>query len=353
MQNETPAINVMTVLRIGAVLLLLGACLKVILPFTGALIWAAIISISVWPWYLRLAHLIGHRRGLAALLVSSLLMLSIAGPISLMAVKLAHVLPDAQSLETLSHAPLPPPPAWLERIPLAGDKLTQFWLSVQGDLPGMLEKLRPTVNKVALWILEQGASVGFSLLEIILAIVLSGFLLTKGDELWDGANLTLSKLGGSPAGDLAEVVARTVRSVSNGVVGTALAQTILCVIGLLIAGVPGALALGFLCFVFAVAQLPTLLVWLPAAGWVFYTGDNAYGVFLLLWGFLLVNTVDNVLRPLLISQGAQMPLIMIFMGVIGGLLAWGVIGLFIGPTLLAVALTLYRHWLGEAEHPAG
>ncbi|MGL6070345.1 AI-2E family transporter [Craterilacuibacter sp.] len=349
MPQDKQSFNVMAAIRITAVLLLLAACLKVVQPFLGALIWAAIISIAVWPHYNWLSRRMGGRDKLAAVLIVTLLMLAIAAPISTMAVKLAHSLPDVETLETLGQYPVPRAPAWLDTIPLVGHKLSALWLSVQGDLPGYLEKLRPTTNKIALWILGQGASIGFSLLEIILAILISGLLLVNGDKLWDGANLTLRKLGGAPADGLAEVIARTVRGVSNGVVGTALAQTILCVIGLLIAGVPGALALGFLCFVFAVAQLPTLLVWLPAAGWVFYTGDNSYGIFLLLWGFLLVNTVDNVLRPLLISQGAQMPLFIIFMGVMGGLLAWGVIGLFIGPTLLAVALTIYRHWLGDTN----
>ncbi|RQW29817.1 AI-2E family transporter [Rhodobacteraceae bacterium CH30] len=349
MNTEKQSFNVMAGIRIAAVLLLLAACIKVIQPFLGALIWASIISIATWPYYRWLAKHMGNRNKLAAIAIVLLLMIAIAAPISVMAVKLAHSLPDTQTLETLGHTPIPHAPAWLETIPLIGHKLNAFWLSVQADVPGFIEKLRPTANKAALWILEQGASIGFSLLEIILAILISGLLLINGDKLWDGANLTLRKLGGAPADGLAEVIARTVRGVSNGVVGTALAQTILCVIGLLIAGIPGALALGFLCFVFAVAQLPTLLVWLPAAGWLFYVGDNNYGIFLLLWGFLLVNTVDNVLRPLLISQGAQMPLFVIFMGVMGGLLAWGVIGLFIGPTLLAVALTIYRHWLGESD----
>ncbi|WP_239688519.1 AI-2E family transporter [Aquitalea magnusonii] len=189
------------------------------------------------------------------------------------------------------------------------------------------------------------------MLEIVLAIVIAGLLLINGDKLWDGAELAISKLGGATADELPEVIARTIRSVTTGVVGTALAQTVLCVIGLLIAGVPGALVLGFLCFIVAVAQLPTLLIWLPAALWVFYTGQTGLGIFLLVWGFLLVNTIDNVLKPLLISQGAQMPLSIIFMGVIGGLLAWGLLGLFIGPTLLAVGFTLFQHWLRPENYP--
>ena len=141
------------------------------------------------------------------------------------------------------------------------------------------------MNQGALWLLSGGANLSLSLLEIVLAIIVSGLLLINGDRLWDMVELIVIKLGGAPAGELPDVIARTIRSVTTGVVGTALAQTILCVIGLLIAGVPGALVLGFLCFIVAVAQMPTLIVWSPAAAWVFYTGNTGLGIFLLVWGF--------------------------------------------------------------------
>jgi predicted PurR-regulated permease PerM len=220
-----------------------------------------------------------------------------------------------------------------------------FWQSAQTDLPAVLDNLMPAINRGALWSLSYGAQLALSLLEIILALFVACLLLINGERAWHLAELSIVKLGGAPATELPEVVVRTIRSVTTGVIGTALAQTLLCVIGLLIAGVPAPLVLGFLCFMLAVAQMPTLLIWLPAAAWVFYTGHSGRALFLLLWGFLLVNTIDNIIKPFLISQGSKLPLSLIFIGVIGGLIAWGMIGLFIGPTLLAVGYTLFEYWL--------
>ncbi|EEG08309.1 AI-2E family transporter [Pseudogulbenkiania ferrooxidans] len=343
-------IGVMAVLRVAIVALLVWACLQVILPFLGALTWAVIIAISAWPLYQRLTQCLRGRGNLAALLVVLLLGLALAVPLGLMVLTLTDTLPHLNGIaHGLANFTLPPPPAWLGKIPLTGEALTQYWVTAQTDLPGLLARLKPWINQGALWLLGRGAMLGVSLLEIVMAIIVAGLLLANGEALWRIAERVINKLGGASASELPQVVARTIRGVTTGVVGTALAQTILCVIGLLIAGVPGALALGFLCFVIAVAQLPTLLVWLPAAGWVFYTGATGMGVFLLLWGFLLVNTIDNVLKPLLISQGAKLPLSLIFLGVIGGLLAWGIIGLFIGPTLLAIGFTLFQFWLNNDE----
>ncbi|UTH73940.1 AI-2E family transporter [Chromobacterium sp. IIBBL 290-4] len=349
--NGFPNLSILSAFRVAILALLVVSCLKVLQPFLGALTWAAIIAISVWPLYGKLKLRLRGRHKLAALLVVLGLSCALAIPIGLMALTLADTLPHLANLaHDLTSFRLPDPPAWLSNFPLAGESLRNLWLSTQADLPGFFDKVRPAVQKAGLWLLSGGANLGLSLLEIVLAIVVAGLLLINGDKLWDLVERIVVRLGGETAGDLPEVIARTIRSVTTGVVGTALAQTILCVVGLLIAGVPGALVLGFVCFVIAVAQMPTLIVWLPAALWVFYTGHTGLAVFLTVWGFLLINTIDNFLKPLLISQGAQMPLSVIFLGVIGGLIAWGVIGLFIGPTLLAVALTMLRHWLERDEN---
>lgn len=348
-------ISVMAVFRVIVVMLLVIACIKIVQPFLGALIWAAIIAVSVWPGFNWLTYkLNGHRRWAAFLLIGTIA-LALAAPIGLMILSLGDLWPLLnQMAHGLGSYHLPPPPSWLATLPVIGSPLSQLWGSAQNDLPTMLAKLLPAINRGAMWSLSYGAQLALSLLEIILALVVAALLLINGEHAWRVAEQTIIKLGGAPASELPEVVARTIRSVTTGVIGTALAQTLLCVIGLLIAGVPASLVLGFLCFMLAVAQMPTLLVWLPAAAWVFYTGATGRAIFLTLWGFLLVNTIDNIIKPFLISQGAKLPLALIFIGVIGGLLAWGMIGLFIGPTLLAVGYTLFEHWLkGEEALPPG
>ncbi|BEV70726.1 MULTISPECIES: AI-2E family transporter [unclassified Paludibacterium] len=348
-------VSVMGVMRIAVVLLLVVACYRIIQPFLGALIWAVIIAVSVWPAYNWLVYKLHNRRRLAALVMIGAIALAIAAPIALMILSLGDLWPFlSQIARGLGNYHLPDAPAWLLNLPFVGDPLGQIWRGAQNDLPAMLGKLMPAINRGALWSLSYGAQLVLSLLEIVLALVVAGLLLINGEHAWRVAEATIIKLGGAPAIELPEVVSRTIRGVTTGVIGTALVQTLLCVIGLVIAGVPAPVVLGFLCFMLAVAQLPTLLVWLPAALWVFYTGHNGLAIFLTLWGFLLVNTIDNFIKPVLISQGAKLPLSLIFIGVIGGLLAWGMIGLFIGPTLLAVCYTLFVHWLrGDGSLPPG
>ncbi|TDR82011.1 AI-2E family transporter [Paludibacterium purpuratum] len=348
-------VSVMGVMRVAVVLLLVFACYRIIQPFLGALIWAVIIAVSVWPGYNWLVLKLGNRRQLAALVMIGAIALAIAAPIALMILSLSDLWPFlSQVARGLTGYHLPDPPAWLLSLPAIGEPLGQIWRGAQSDLPAMLGKLMPAINRGALWSLSYGAQLALSLLEIVLALVVAGLLLINGEHAWRVAENTIVKLGGAPATELPEVVSRTIRGVTTGVIGTALVQTLLCVIGLVIAGVPAPVVLGFLCFMLAVAQLPTLLVWLPAAAWVFYTGHNGLALFLALWGFLLVNTIDNFIKPMVISQGAKLPLSLIFIGVIGGLLAWGMIGLFIGPTLLAVGYTLFVYWLrGDETLPPG
>jgi len=348
-------ISVMAVFRVISVMLLVIACYLIIHPFLGALIWAGIIAVSVWPTFNWLTYKLNGRRRWAATLLIGCIAIALAAPIGLMILSLSDLWPLLNQIaHGLGAYHLPNAPGWLPTLPVIGSPLMQMWQSAQTDLPAMLSKLLPAINRGAIWSLGYGAQLALSLLEIILALIVAGLLLVNGEHAWRVAEQTIVKLGGAPATELPEVVARTIRSVTTGVIGTALAQTILCIIGLLIAGVPAVLVLGFLCFILAVAQMPTLLVWLPAAGWVFYSGSTGRAIFLALWGFLLVNTIDNFIKPFLISQGSKLPLSLIFIGVIGGLLAWGMIGLFIGPTLLAVSYTLFEYWLkGEETLPPG
>lgn len=348
-------ISVMAAIRIMVVVLLVFACVRIVQPFLGALIWAVIIAVSVWPAFNWLAYRLNARRKLAAVLLIGAIALALAAPIGLMILSLGDLWPLLQDVARgIGSYHLPDPPQWLVSLPVAGQGIAQIWKGAQSDLPAMLGRLLPAINKGALWSLSYGAQLALSLLEIVLALVVAALLLINGEHAWHVAEKTILKLGGAPATELPDVVVRTIRGVTTGVIGTALVQTLLCVIGLIIAGVPASLVLGFLCFMLAVAQMPTLIVWLPAACWVFYTGHKGMGIFLLLWGFLLVNTIDNFIKPVLISQGARLPLSLIFIGVIGGLLAWGMIGLFIGPTLLAVGYTLFEHWLkGEESLPPG
>jgi predicted PurR-regulated permease PerM len=344
--RNVPTIDM--ILRMAAIALLVFACLQVIQPFLGALTWAGIIAVSTWPAYQRLCGLLKGRQALAATLLVIALGTAIILPLALLATSLVDSVPNIASFASgLADIKQQPPPQWLSSIPLLGPNLIDIWQSSHSDISGLFTKAKPYIDQTAYWALGQGAQLGKNLVVLVLALILSGVFLVYGDASWRTFEKVLARLGGKVASDLPDLVARTIRSVTNGVVGTALVQGLLTIIGLLISGVPGAVILGFLCFLIAVAQLPTLIVWAPAAAWLFYSGSTGYAIFLTLWGLLLVNTIDNIVKPYLISHGAGLPLPLIFLGVIGGLLSWGLIGLFIGPTALAVGYTVFSQWLNK------
>lgn len=335
-------------LAIVAVLVI--ACLKIVSPFLGALLWGGIIAISAWPLFERLQRRLGGRQGFAAFVLTTGLILVFVVPISLLVYSLTdHVASVGGLIKDLTSMTLPPPPAWLVDAPLIGPRIDAFWQRASTDMPALLESLGPAIKAGATWVLKQSGNLTLSLLEFLLSIVLAGFLCANGD----GAKALLERLICRVAGEsglaLIAVAGQTVRAVSVGVIGTALMQALLSLFGFAIAGIPGAGLLGVFCFVLAMLQVGTSLVWIPSAIWLFYQGETGWAVFTSVWG-IFINIVDNFVKPYLISHGSGLPMPLIFLGVLGGLLAWGFIGIFVGPTLLVVCFTLLKSWL-ELEPP--
>ncbi|QQS16922.1 MAG: AI-2E family transporter [Neisseriales bacterium] len=331
---------------IALLFLLTVACIKILLPFLVALIWSVIILIAVWPVYQLLCRKLGGRSKLSAVLVVCMLILALIMPLAFMVMAIIEILPTiSDTAAQFAHYKLSSLPPWLAQIPVLGQQLADFWISVQNNLSGVFSRTQPFIQDILSWSLRRGASLVRGVLEISLAIVIAGVLLVSGDKIQYYAKHIIIRLSGRTHADLSNVVVRTIRGIATGVIGTALLQSILATIGLIIAGVPGALALGFACLILAIAQLPTILVWLPATIWLFAQHAMGLAIFLGLWGLLLVSTIDNFIKPYLISHEAGMPLSLIFLGVFGGLLSMGIIGLFVGPTMLAIAYTLIVHWL--------
>jgi predicted PurR-regulated permease PerM len=343
------AFNTERILRLVALAVLGIACLQVVFPFVGALTWAVIIAISVWPAFVWSSNQMGHKPVLAAMLCTVVLVLLLVVPFALMAASLGQAVPDvARLVGDLTGKSLPAPPAWLTGVPLVGPLVSDAWRSAAADIPGVLERLAPGAEQAGVWALSQGAGIALAVLEFLFAILISGLLLVTADRASVFAEQIVTRLNIGGGGRLVTTVVMTIRSVSIGIVGTAAIQAMIAALGFAVAGVPGVALLGFLTFLIALVQLPTLLVWAPSALWLYVDGQTAAGIGLAIYGAVIVNSVDNVLRPWIISRGARVPFALIFIGVIGGLLAWGMIGLFIGPTFLAVAYSLVLTWLGEA-----
>lgn len=334
--------RVFLLLLVGA---LAYACLQIVSPFIPPFIWATILALSTWPYYLRLTGWLGGRHKLAAILLTLIQLLVFVVPAILALEALTEHLPNLEGLIESSVRWLRgDPPEWLVRVPLIGENLEADWRA--GKLSSLLdpEKIRPLLASLGKWLLQGGAGVALNAMNIFLAVVMAGLLYNYGEAAAGVAERMARRVGGEQALVATHIAANTVRGVSLGVIGTALIQAILSGIGFAIAGVPAAAILGLLCFLAAVMQIGTSLVWIPAAAWLTHIDQNGWAVFTVVWG-VAINIMDNFIKPYFIGLSSPLPFLLIMVGVVGGLLAWGFVGIFLGTTLLAVAYTTFFAWL--------
>ena len=333
---------------------LIMACLQIVRPFVGPMLWGAIITVSTWPLYRRLVERLGGRKKLAATIMSVGLVVILVVPVSLLVDSLAEgIAAVASLLFDLTGLQLPPPPEWIARLPVIGAELDKQWREAMVDLPASLEQLQPYIGTAASWGLAWSANLGVAVIQFLIAVIIAAILYVTGESAVSVLRRFVTRVGGVQHLGLIDVAAQTIRGVAAGIIFTAFIQAVLLGLGLIVVGAPGPVVLSFLTFFLLVIQLPNFLVWLPVVVWLGYRGETGLAVFLFVWGFFVVSTIDNFIRPYLISQGAKLPLLLIFVGVIGGLLAYGFIGLFIGATLLGVGYTLFRSWLDEEPAPPG
>ena len=334
-------------------LLLLAGCLLVMRPFVSALLWAIVLCFASWPVYERLLRWLGNRRTLVASLMTLAMILVIFLPFVIAGSSLADNIRDfTASIRSAIEKGPPDPPAWLAKIPVVGQKAADQWQSLAQDTGRLWAESRRFVEPVSSWLLKAGFGLGRGLLGLALSIFITFFLFRDGGELAERLTTTVNRIGGDRGRRLLTVAGNTVRGVVYGILGTALAQAITAAIGFLIAGVPGVGLLALLTFFCSIVPvLGTGLVWIPAAIWLFHQGSIGWGVFMLIWG-VGVASLDNIVKPWLISQGSDMPFLLIFFGVIGGALAFGFIGVFLGPTLLAVGFRIAEEWSATARKHA-
>ncbi|MGO4573322.1 AI-2E family transporter [Microvirga sp. 2TAF3] len=338
---------------LGLILLLILAvgCILVLKPFLTAILFAVILCVSTWRLFRRVEHLLGERQTLAALLMT----LMIAGLLVLPLLALGANLADdvarlAAAVRTAIDQGLPPP-HWLGRVPLVGPEAERVWTQISQQGAELGPTLAPYVRPLREWALQQGASLLSGTFQVVFGIVLAFFLYRDGAYAESRLDWAMSRLGGWRARRVLETAGMTIISVVNGVLGTALIQGILLGFSFWLAGVPGAIVLGAVGVVITLLPLGLLLFWLPAGLWLMSSGHTGWAVFVMAWNGLLVGNLDNVLRPYLISRGIRMPMVLIFLGVLGGLLTFGIVGVFLGPVLLAVAHTLFQDW-GRASEAA-
>lgn len=303
------------------------------------------LAFASWPLMRLLTRALGGRESLAAGILTLGWMLLVAVPLVWLGFNLADHVRDAVALiKDLQVDGLPEAPSWLGSIPFVGERLVAMWDSIDQQGAALMVTIKPYLGQVGNWLLARSAQIGGGILELTLSLVFVFFFYRDGPRLAMFVHRLLERLIGDRAGYYIDLVAGTVQRVVNGVIGTAAAQALLALIGFLIAGVPGALVLGIVTFLLSLIPMGPPLVWIPATAWLVWKGDYTYAVFLGVWGTFIISGVDNVLKPYLISRGGNLPLVIVLLGVFGGLIAFGFIGLFIGPTLLAVAYSLLTDW---------
>lgn len=319
-------------------------------PFLPAFVWAVTIVVATWPLMLRLQTLLGGKRGFAVAVMSLALLLILIVPFTL---AIATLVDNADmikgSAESLKAKGLPPPPGWVSGIPLAGPNLSESWQELASAGPeGLSARVVPYAGKIVTWFVDQAGSIGMMFVQFLLTVIIAAILYAGGEPAADAVRRFFRRLAGQKGDDMTVLAARAIRGVALGVVVTALIQSLLGGIGLAVAGVPAAAVLTAIMFMLCIAQLGPGLILFPAVIWLYWSGQALWGTVLLAITIVAV-TLDNFLRPILIKKGADLPLLLIFTGVIGGLIAFGIIGLFIGPVVLAVTYTLLGAWVDSGE----
>lgn len=343
--EPVPRLRLEPLLLLVALALVAAGTMLVLLPFLSALLWASILCYATWPVFERLTAWLRGRRSLAATLMCIAVSVVMIAPFLIVGASLAENVShlSGRLQEALTRLP-PAPPAWMGRLPLVGPGIAEYWQGVVENPGSLLQQLRTLLPGLSRWALQQGLVLGHGVAMLVLAVFVAFFVYRDGVALAERLGFALRRVAGERGERLLAVVGGTIKGVVYGILGTALAQGVLAAIGFLIAGVPGALLLGLLTFFLSIVPMGPPLLWIPAAAWLYFQGQVGMAVFLALWGAFIVSSVDNVLKPYLISQGADMPFILVLLGVLGGLAAFGFLGVFLGPILLAVSYSLLREW---------
>lgn len=336
--------------QLAAIAILVFGCYEVLEPFIPAILFAVVVCTSTWPLYLRLRRALWRKPTPAALLMVVLLIVLVIGPTALLGYSLADNVTDIIDVAKafLGHGPIEPP-AWLKDVPMIGAQLNDYWQEIAtGGQEGMAlfkELLEPARH----FLVSAGMIIGQSVLQMVFAAFIGFFFYRDGEAMMKRLRNGLAKLAGGLGEEVLMTIQHSVAGVVLGIFGTALGQAVVAVIGFLVAGVPGAFLLGTATFFLSMVPVGPPLVWGGASIWLFHQGLHGWAIFMVLWGLFVISSIDNFLKPYLISRGGSLPMLLVILGVFGGILAFGFIGIFIGPPILAVSFTLIRLW---TAHPA-
>lgn len=333
-----------------ALLALVSAALIVLAPFVTALIWGAILAYCSWQPYRRLARLFKGHAALAAFVIVLSILVIVIGPILYAGAAFSTNVPGLVALaqERLAHG-APPLPEWVAHLPVVGQRLQDTWDEIVTRNPEMVARLRELSRPVLLGTLGAGLSVLQGLGLLVLSVLFAGFFYLSGERLGTALAAGMQRIAGERAASLLSLIGGTVKGVVYGILGTALVQAALCWVGYWLSGLPSAGLLGVATFFLAFIPGGPLVVIIPGAIWLSQHDQTTWAIALVVWAFVVGIGVDNVLKPMIIGKSSNMPFMLILLGVIGGAAAFGLLGVFVGPTVLAVAHAVLRDWTATPE----
>jgi predicted PurR-regulated permease PerM len=332
---------------------LIGLTIWVLRPFLGSTIWAAMIVIATWPVMTRVQRWLRGSRAAATTVMTLALLLLLVVPLALV---IATVAANADGLvawaATLHSFAIPPPPEWLARVPVVGAPIVDGWRRLADSrLADLAASVAPYVAAVIVWLASTMKGFALLTLQLLLTVGIAAVMYAKGEQAAAALLAFGRRLAGDDGDRVIRLAGQAIRAVALGVVLTACAQAALAGLGLVLAGVPFAPVLTALAFVVCIAQIGPLLVLAPSVAWLFWSGATGTATTLLVWSLAIIP-LDNILRPILMTKGANLPLLLMFSGVVGGLLAFGLIGIFVGPVVLAIVYTLLGAWMAAAPASA-
>jgi predicted PurR-regulated permease PerM len=349
-QREALSASVLDALiRAGLIALLVAFCFRIFHPFLNLLLWSVILAVMLYPLHRRLARRLGQKGdGRAGTLIVLLGIAVLAVPVYLLGMSLTDSAHRAMELVKADGLHVPPPPDAVATWPLVGERLHAFWLQAATDLTGLARNFAPQVKEVSLTLLSKMAKVGIGLLMFLAALVIAGIVMAYGAAGHNSAIRICARIfSPEKALHITELCTATIRAVAQGVVGIAFAQMLLIGIGFVAMDIPGAGLLALVVLVFGILQLPATLVTLPVIIYVFATRDISAGTVVFAIYVFVAGLIDNVLKPLLLGRGVDVPMPVILVGALGGMITDGIIGLFVGPVVLAVAYELFWQWVDD------
>ena len=335
-------------IRISAIGVLILLCYHIVAPFLGPIVWGMIIAVAAYPTYLKIENRLNGRRGLAATIMTLLMLLIMIVPAFFLAETFISGLTGLATQLKEGTLAVPPPPPTVESWPVIGKPLFGLWAGAAQNLDKTLLQYASEIKAAGMWLLSAAGQMGVAVFLFFISVIIAGVMLAYHEGGKRFLHSLAHRLAGDKGDDLVRVAGSTVRSVFRGILGVSFIQAMLAGLGLLVAGIPGAGLWAFLCLILCVVQIGTLPVLLPAAIYMWVTADTLPAVLFTIWA-LIVGVSDNVLKPLLLGRGAEAPMLIVLIGSIGGFIAIGVVGLFVGAVVLTLGHALFKAWLASAE----